>query len=392
MGFLERSRSLRRKDSAIPLKKTELPQATRATGRGPSTPQAAAQDLRPRPATSNSAHNVSKDQKDTARPRASTGSRVEQTQHREHQPPMPEMTADYQSFRFPTPTPTDSPRPSTSYGRNITLRGNGSATALALDESARPPQYKRAFTSPAHVPQASVHNGSIKLSTKDLPKLEATDVPSPKKPTLHKSRSSTWKSFFQRKQSRPPVPGFDPSEVKHAPPQRKATATTPVDLEVQALPTPFKSSGRTGTETRGMTRQIMRAEIDRALFAKTAAANASSPTAVSSTMQPLVRPELPRSATTNSLAPSERFFDADSRTSSVSDVSPKSANAAKGPRLEVSIPTVELDRYSVMFEKLLQPKSSILERRKTALQGLQLPGEASASGKVSLSFVLSGNA
>ena len=41
------------------------------------------------------------------------------------------------------------------------------------------------------------------------------------------------------------------------------------------------------------------------------------------------------------------------------------------PRLDLNIPNAELERYSVMFEKLLEPRQSILERRQSKMKRLK---------------------
>lgn len=50
-------------------------------------------------------------------------------------------------------------------------------------------------------------------------------------------------------------------------------------------------------------------------------------------------------------------------------------------RLNVNIPVVEMERYSVMFEKLLKPQSSIMDRRQTMVKQLNLSDQP--SGRVS---------
>lgn len=56
------------------------------------------------------------------------------------------------------------------------------------------------------------------------------------------------------------------------------------------------------------------------------------------------------------------------------------ATPLEGPtqrRLNVNIPAVEMERYSVMFEKLLKPQASLMERRQTIVKQLNLPNQPS---------------
>lgn len=388
MGFLERSRSLRRKDSAVPLRiKTEQSPATRIAVKETNTPVRNT-PVRSTPATprdgtrpSTTGKTASGAQKDKEAGRPRTAGRASE---REQQPPMPE----YHSFKFPNSQ--ESPRASASHSRNLTLHTNGSMQAL--DSPRKAPEYKRSFTTPMHVPQASIHKGTVKLSSKDLPKLEPMPAPAQKKqPTLHKSKSSTWRSLFQRKQSKPPIPDFDPNEFVSQSPAKQNVPALPAlpalpapSSKVQskkqmALPAPPpKITGHVRTESRGMARQTMRAELDKASFDKNSGPTISKTPAGSRRVSlKQERPQISRSTTEASLAVSEQYFDAISNASG----SPRSA-VERGPRLEISIPTVELERYSVMFEKLLKPKQSLLERRKTAIQGLSLPGEGPEAGRV----------
>ncbi|CAD0013364.1 unnamed protein product [Aureobasidium pullulans] len=71
-----------------------------------------------------------------------------------------------------------------------------------------------------------------------------------------------------------------------------------------------------------------------------------------------------------------QYFDAASHTSGPS----MPATPLEGPtqrRLNVNIPAVEMERYSVMFEKLLKPQASLMERRQTIVKQLNLPNQPS---------------
>ncbi|KAL1303364.1 hypothetical protein AAFC00_006761 [Neodothiora populina] len=407
MGFLERSRSLRRKDSATPLKKRDNSPSNksavqssqqRATRDRSATVAAAAARDALRPSSTGRSLNQKEPKEDT-RPR--TAGRVSERENA-RQPPVPNMTTDYHSFKFPSAAA--SPRVSTSQVRNLTLNPNGSAAALAVEPQGKAPVYKRSFTTP--VPQATVQGGSVKMTTKDLPKLEATPAPTgtSKRPTLHKSRSSTWKSFFSRKQSKPPVPDFDAADVPPIPtkesrndsplkgPSPKGTpAVSPKDSSASsALPASMDQNTKSAQkadkkhsrqESRGLARQTMRADLDKAQFEKYSQTSGSKS---SESRLAALRPDMLRGKTETSIASpasSETYFDALSRRAASNPGTPMGM-PPHTPRLEVSIPTVEMERYSVMFEKLLKPRQTILERRKTNVpQGLQLPADAGASNE-----------
>lgn len=379
MGFLERSRSLRRKDSAAPLERSEQSPAVRKAARERSA-TVAAQDAR-RPTSSRTASSAQSQN----RPR--TAGRAAEREL-EQQPPLPDVISEHRPFRFPASSES-SPRPSTSHNRTLTVHADGSGVG-GVNSPRIVPECKRSFTSPLHVPQASVHQGVVKLSTKELPKLEPTPEPAMKKPVLHKSKSSTWKSFFQRRQSKPSIPEFNASSLPPLPKKDdKKSVATPRDSnslpkEPSAAPSKVATHTRSESQSRVMARQSKRAEMDKAQFEKQAAATAKKSMAPSSVPLKDLRPQVKRSVTEGSV-----YFDALSRTGTRTDNPDGLSPGAKGeeipptPRLELSIPNAEMERYSVMFEKLLKPRQSLLERRKTAVKGLQLPGEASASGRVS---------
>ncbi|KAF1352205.1 hypothetical protein BDV97DRAFT_348961 [Delphinella strobiligena] len=378
MGFMERSRSLRRKDSAAPLERSGQSPAVRTTARERSA-TVAAQDSR-RPISSRTASSAQSQN----RPRtAGLGAEREL----EQQPPLPDVISECRPFRFPASSES-SPRPSTSHNRTLTVQADGSAPG-GVNSPRNVPEYKRSFTSTLHVPQASVHQGVVKLSTKELPKLEPTPEPAMKKPVLHKPKPSTWKSFFQRRQSKPSIPEFNGTNLPPLPNKDdKISGATPWDsspLPKEPIPAPSKvaTHARSQSQSRVLARQTKRAEMDKAQFEKQAAAIATKSLALSGVPSKDLRPQVKHSVTEGSV-----YFEALSRTGTCSDKpadSPPSATGAEippTPRLELSIPNAEMERYSVMFEKLLKPRQSLLERRKTAMKGLQLPGEAPASGRL----------
>lgn len=65
-----------------------------------------------------------------------------------------------------------------------------------------------------------------------------------------------------------------------------------------------------------------------------------------------------------------QYFDASSHTSGSLPVTPLEELGQR--RLNVNIPAVEMERYSVMFEKLLKPQTSLMDRRQTMVRQLNL--------------------
>lgn len=362
MGFLETSRSLRRQDkdsrkrsatvSAAQPNMTDL----EARGRGGPTVPKYSRDSSMQP---------------NSRPR--TAGRVLGTNEALPPPPSIDILSGEHAFRFPTP----SPRQSSS---SMTFHRSSTTIGIALGSPRQIPGYKRSLTTPI-VPQATVENGLIKISAK----LSGVEDPSPtlsdpkgekqsKQPTLHKSKSSTWKSFFQRKQPRPAMPeSFDRNELPPFPGHNKPMSSEPKQLSARKDAQQAEAPASHGRgESRGDFRRHMRAELDKAHFSKSLPSPAVSKVAQSK-FSTLVRPAPSRNATATSEL-SQEYFDAVSQidSSSVSSSNPSPNQAPSMPRLDISIPDVGMERYSVMFEKLLKPQQSIMERRQTYIKKLQL--------------------
>lgn len=367
MGFLERSRSLRRpeKDSrkrsatvSAAQREPNMPSAE-ARGRGNRAGPTASRDSSMRP---------------NARPR--TAGRASGSNEALALPPPPSMDAlsGDQVFRFPTP----SPRGSTS---SLKFSRSSTTIGIALGSPRHVPGFsKRSFTSPI-VPQATVENGTMKVSAK-LSGLEGSDgngEKEPKRQTLHKSKSSTWKSFFHRKQSRPAVPDvFDQSQLPPLPVQDKPISACGKPSPIRK-DSPTEAQAHHRGESRGDTRRQMRAEIDKAQFEKSMSSTAT-PNVAQSKFSSQLRP-IPSRTTTVMSESSQEFFDAVSTNGSNcgSSFTSSPSQVPSMPRLDISIPDIGMERYSVMFEKLLKPQQSISERRQTFVRKLQLPDTA---GKV----------
>ncbi|GAB7349892.1 hypothetical protein MBLNU459_g0584t1 [Dothideomycetes sp. NU459] len=367
MGFLERSRSLRRQEKDT-RKRSATVSAAQREPKAP-TPENVSRG-EPNGALLSRGFGTQKG----ARPRTAGRERADD----EALPPPPsmEILSGEHTFRFPSP----SPRQSSS---SMTYHRNSSTIGIALGSPRQIPGYQRSFTSPA-VPQASVENGVIKISAKltgiehSIASSTPKDDKEPRRPTLHKSKSSTWKSFFQRKPARPAMPdSFGSSELPPVPVQDKAASA---DGKKSVVRSDTKKASQPSShirgESRGDVRRNLRAELDKAHFEQSTSSPVA-PKVAQSKFSAQARPSPARSNTANSES-SEEFFDAVSRKGSDGGLSlsqsPKQPPSM--PRLDISIPDVEMERYSVMFEKLLKPHQSIMERRHTHIKKLQLPEES----------------
>ncbi|GAB1738551.1 hypothetical protein NU219Hw_g3356t1 [Hortaea werneckii] len=197
-----------------------------------------------------------------------------------------------------------------------------SEEVLAKREMQRRPQPNRAATTAATGPPP--------------PLLDQTLTP-PQTPEARKKKQS-WKALgglFQRVQSKPKV-STAPSDGSIA--QRSGIpAPSPGYSENQG------STPRTPLVSRNMARIEARREAEQ-----------SSSVATNDKFHASSHP--PRK---QSLQPKQQDKHSTGTTSNVPGAVPRT------PKLDLEIPNAEMERYSVMFEKLLEPRQSILERRQS---------------------------
>jgi len=221
--------------------------------------------------------------------------------------------------------------------------------------------------------------------------------------TLKKQKSSGLKSFFGRKTPKKteyeaPLPWARQSSTNtQVRPSTRDSASTgssePTKLPLSSVES-ARSYGSSSTShtahakheqtarpamTRGMTRQLKRAETDRADYKATInrrqntdIGGNSYTSAYDSTLfvpryYPTPELELDKSSTSGSGSSSSAI--------TIEQGVPTSRyNLSKPGLLNVNIPCIEMERYSVMFEKQLQeqkPQQSLLERRNGTLKRLQ---------------------
>lgn len=372
MGFLERSRSLRRKETPFMRKKQDDTMTVQ---------QALDTDVdRDMQRNVKSAHGhkdsslkgTQTPPSDLPRPRTASKAFTQETHSEVPMPSSARNFAESLAFKLPNGpsrrmSMTPSPRNTTT---KLTLHSNHSTPGMTFDS----PKPKRSMTTPIEPLPTLIKKEKSPIELVASPKTEMPLAAPRKEPHLRKSKSGTWRSFFTRKQSKPPLPDFDPADIAPPPALPKASAKS----SVPAIP--IKDGKRldrnsiTVDKTRGLKAgsrpQLIKGTSGSSALSQLKAANLSS-------LEPP-----PRSTARSPSAESamSQYFDASSYTSGSSlPVTPLGESSQR--RLNVNIPAVEMERYSVMFEKLLKPQASLMDRRQTMVKQLNL--EEQPAGRVS---------
>ncbi|KAM0707058.1 hypothetical protein Q7P35_006389 [Cladosporium inversicolor] len=259
------------------------------------------------------------------------------------QPPNTSHYTSNHSFKCPSPALVNTkPKrtPPTSVAHLPTMPdSNASAFSLGPKSSSRttPPTWNRAVTDPV----------LATTQRETLPKQTNTwenPIEGPQqRPTLRKQKSA-WKSFgdlFRGKQTRQPIPDQfykvqTPSEEAMG--RSRRTAQDKVGVLDSPVASPAVKEERT----------VARVDSGRTSLVPTGAKN------LNSALPPTPADAYP--VRTSSRNPSN-FFDPPPNEAST--------DPRRTPRLDINIPEAGFDRYSVMFEKLLEPKVPIIERRQS---------------------------
>ncbi|TKA72571.1 hypothetical protein B0A55_07216 [Friedmanniomyces simplex] len=315
-----------------------------------------------------------------------------------------EIRAGGDTFNFPTPSPRLPPQ------------GKGSsafqASPLSLTEpQSSPPAIGVAIGSPTQAPPAWGRSytademnermgGSAEAaqSQRTIPGDRAAEGGAlPRVPELRK-KESRWKTLgllFGRKAARPPavsepfykvqIAQAEPQEqyqTPHSPPYARTLAETP-----SPSPGMMRSPGSISTHhsrspsiNRGLARFEARMEADRHSFMPsidgavgrtTLHANRGSIGSLSPAPTPGQLEGIRTSADLFKTAHQQGGGEEGRRDSPMSASNAEGGGGAQRgavpgmPRLDLDIPGAEMERYSVMFEKLLEPRQSILERRQS---------------------------
>lgn len=289
--------------------------------------------------------------------------------------PMPNSARNFaESLAFKLPSGpsrrmsmTPSPRTTTT---RLTLHSNHSTPGV-VSEGPRNP--KRSMTTPIEPLPALTKKEERPAKIVAPLEPEAPSAAPRKEPHLRKSKSGTWRSFFSRKQSKPPLPDFNPADVAPPPSLPKASSKSSVPAiptkDAKRLDRNSISVDKTRGTQNGSGAQSTKSIGETSALPQLKAANLSS-------LQPP-----PRSTARSPSAESamSQYFDASSHTSGSPAVTPLGELGQR--RLDVNIPAVEMERYSVMFEKLLKPQTSLMDRRQTMVRQLNLSEQP--TGRVS---------
>ena len=289
-----------------------------------------------------------------------------------------EIKAGDEVFNFPTPSPrlppksatfqTFQPAPSSlklseSPAIGVAL---GSPTQATMPKQVPMPSWGRSFTAD-HISNRMPVNPPPARTPPAIPEQAETDV---QKSALRQKKSS-WKKFgalFGRKAAKPVA---EEPFYKLKVPQdhdRFKTQLHPDFPTPEPSPLPNRVHRRTPSMTRGMARFEARAEADLASFMPDGKARKMrSPSMIQKDgFSPMFRAlNYPRD--------SEDMFRTvlEERTDSPLSMDEKTELGAtpSTPRLDLDLPDPKFERYSVMFEKLLdEPRPSLLERRQSKLQ------------------------
>jgi hypothetical protein len=258
------------------------------------------------------------------------------------QPPNTSHYTGNHSFKCPSPALVNTkPKrtPPTSVAHLPTMPDSNAAVFSPGPKSSSkttPPTWNRAVTDPV----------LTTTQRETLPKQTNTwenPIEGPQqRPTLRKQKSA-WKSFgdlFRGKQARQPIPD---QFYKVQPPSEEALGRSRRTAQdrVGVLDSPVASPAAKDE------RPVARVDSGRTSLVPVGAKG------LNSALPPTPADAYP--VRTSSRNPSANFFDPPPNEAGT--------NPRRTPRLDINIPEAGFDRYSIMFEKLLEPKVPLIERR-----------------------------
>ena len=374
MAFLHRSKSQVAKDHKSPAKKDESKvDRTDAPAFRVEAKKSMAQE---RPQTADR-------RKSFSRPRTATS--ANKAAERSADLPIAGQTIEIKqgndTFNFPTPSPRLPPPRSTTLRSSASpLNGDSPRIGVAIGSPTQmPPQWGRSFT---------VDHLSKRMPAQPPPARAPPTIPErawtveqaePRvEPELRRKKSG-WKSFgglFGRKKPADKEPFYKvqlhPDLDKPAARIRAAADTpSPAPSPAPALSpsSVAQHHKRSPSLTRGIARFEARAEADRASFMPS-----SGQPRITRTPSAIQKESLsPGFQHKNSYRASEDMFKAidEERNDSPLSTSEKSGliETPRTPRLDLEIPKPEMERYSVMFEKLFaERRPSLLQRRQSKMK------------------------
>ncbi|KAF2147734.1 hypothetical protein K461DRAFT_298349 [Myriangium duriaei CBS 260.36] len=269
-----------------------------------------------------------------------------------------EISADSQTYRFPTPSPRSAPR-----GSPFQPPRDPATIGVALGSPRLQVPQPHLRESPSY------HSPLRTYSEPVVPKVD----PEPHK--LRKSRSKSFRNVF----SKAPPPPAKPIESQPLPntqwqQERPARSVATVQagqsqIRVSDSASPaYILSSASEQASRNVTRQQRRAEIDRIHMEKRR--EVARHTKTGSGPKPTPAPIQIKPATFQAKKPNYKEIKIPEFQSNVlsrvasSSGSTSQESIVQGSFLDVDIPKSDMERYSVMFEKLLKPSPpSLAERR-----------------------------
>jgi hypothetical protein len=277
-----------------------------------------------------------------------------------------------ETYNFPTPSPR-LPQKDVTFQlpptpASMASLGDSPAIGVALGSPTQAaPKWGRAFTTGDINDGRQQHRPTAHPAPSPLGQPLTNDAARPQRPELKKKKSS-WKSIaslFGRKSSKP-VPDEPFYKVKVP---QEPNAEQSRSLDVSSPPPPASRSrlhARRASMTRGMARVESRKQADLAQFHggnSNASRKIRSPSMIQKDgFSPLFR-------ALGTQRESQEIFNAEAHDETRRD-SPMSMNdqnsKLRTPRLNLDLPSPAFERYSIMFEKVLdEPKQSLLERRQS---------------------------
>ncbi|PNS15906.1 hypothetical protein CAC42_8012 [Sphaceloma murrayae] len=412
MGFLSRSKSLRRQQSTLNTSRSDKSEEERFYSQRQQQRSAvnvnAAQDSNVRSARLDARFPKDPPRPGTAnRPPTSSGK-----SQRANPLPIPdkgplhpsdatktqtiEIKADSHIYRFPTPSPS-TPRGSPSHASHPSHTSSDATIGIALGSPRFPPQ--QIPNSPRALPEAP-RASPLRTFSEPLrtPKMATPITPTAAEPTkLRKSKSRSFKNMFSSKSAKqndwtPPVPASHWQLSTNA--SREDTSlNSQRSISSNATSASASNASYTSYSTKAST--VSNTSTSRPVHARNDSSHATAyprqQARPEADKTPQEKPKIvvePLKAkpvnmqifpTVQTLPPIRRGNYTEIRIPQLNQDALDTINQGTGGQLQssflnVDIPKSEMERYSVMFEKLLKPQTSIAERRGT-LKRLRPLGE-----------------
>ncbi|KAF2723154.1 hypothetical protein K431DRAFT_302079 [Polychaeton citri CBS 116435] len=369
MGLLERSKSIRRRDLSNTGDDGQN-EVTRPSRKGSLLRRRSSAALKPKFEHSNPLQ------------RPKTAERDNRSFHHYSEDVMP-FTAGQYVFNFPTPSPRLS-----SFSVNDTPESNnlpGSPSPLDLSQCTTPigvaigspsqmPSWSRSYTAD-HIRYIEAPTQPIGMSVSTgSHHVEASNHEAPLR------RQRTWNrlgGLFRRKSSRR-KPTMKGRSQQLQSPETSGSWQPSSQTFLEDAHTPPGNTDATKQQARHsrtpsqrhVARWQARAEADREIFHPTGEASLRRTPSMMMRDSPLLSPGSCASPTPSRDLSENRTI-----------ASPDTRATIGTPKLDIDIPSIELERYSIMFDKIFTPQQSLLERRMNRLEakGYEQPASSTMS-------------